>query len=421
MALSATDWGSMTVITAPGLSFDPYDVEITANPYPVLRRLRDEAPLYYNEQYDFYALSRYDDVEQALKDKDTLINGKGNVLELIKADVEQPPGTLIFEDPPAHTVHRKLLARAFTPKRVAELEPQIRAFTAECLDPLVGADGFDFIADLGAQVPMQVIGMLMGIPAKDRRAVREHVDGYLRTEPGQPMRFAKGKKWNPGSELSEIFGDYIDWRARHPSDDVMTDLLSAEFEDEHGVTRTLTRDEALLYVNIVAGAGNETTNRLIGWTGKVLGEHPDQRRQLVDDPSLVGAAIEELLRFESPGPITGRYVQRDVELHDHTVPAGSALLLLNHAANRDDRRFVDPDRFDIHRKSGQHIAFGHGIHYCLGAALARLEGRVVLEEVLKRFPDWEVDTANARMAPTSVVRGWQTLPVSTPAQRTATR
>jgi cytochrome P450 len=416
LALGASDGGTkgnMAVTTAPDLNFDPYDVEITADPYPVLRRLRDEAPLYYNERYDFYALSRYGDVEQALKDKDTFINGKGNMLELIKADVEQPPGTLIFEDPPAHTLHRKLLSRAFTPKRVFALEPQIRAFTAACLDPLVGADGFDFVADLGAQVPMQVIGMLMGIPEADRRTVREHVDGYLRTEPGKPMRFAKGSKWKPGSKLSDIFGEYIDWRAEHPSDDVMTDLLTATFTDEQGVTRTLTRNEALLYINIVAGAGNETTNRLIGWAGKVLGDHPDQRREIAADPTLVDNTIEELLRYETSGPISARYVTKDVELHGQTVPAGSALLLLHHSANRDDRRFADPDHFDIHREIGQHLAFGHGIHFCLGASLARLEGRIVLEEVLKRFPDWEVDSANAQMAPASAVRGWQTLPVHT--------
>jgi len=413
MALGAIRRGNMAVTTVPGLNFDPYDVEITANPYPVLRRLREEAPLYYNERYDFYALSRYDDIERALKDKDTFINGKGNVLELIKADVEQPPGTLIFEDPPAHTLHRKLLARAFTPRRVFALEQQIRDFTAECLDPLTGADGFDFITDLGAHVPMQVIGMLMGIPEEDRHAVREHVDRYLRTEPGKPMRFSKGSKWKPGSKLSDIFGAYIDWRAEHPSDDVMTELLTATFEDEHGVTRTLTRDEALLYVNIVSGAGNETTSRLIGWAGKILGDHPDQRRRLVEHPELIGNAIEEVLRYETPGPISGRYVTRDVELHGHTVPAGSALLLLNHSANRDERRFADPDRFDIERGFGQHLSFGHGIHFCLGASLARLEGRVVLEEVLKRFPEWEVDMANARMAPASVVRGWEALPVVT--------
>jgi cytochrome P450 len=254
--------------------------------------------------------------------------------------------------------------------------------------------------------------MLMGIPEKDRLMVRDHVDGYLRTEPGKPMRFSKGSKWSPGSKLSDIFGDYIDWRAEHPSDDVMSELLTAEFEDEHGVTRTLTRQEALLYVNIVAGAGNETTSRLIGWTAKVLADHPDQRRELVDDPSLVQNGIEELLRFETPGPITGRYVTEDVELHGQTVPAGSALLLLNHSANRDDTKYTDPDRFDIHRQIGGHLSFGHGIHFCLGASLTRLEGRVVLEEVLKRFPEWHVDLPNARMAPASVVRGWESLPVT---------
>jgi cytochrome P450 len=403
----------MTATTTRGPYYDPYDVALNADPYPVLRRLRDEVPLYYNEQYDFYALSRYDDIEAALKDRDTFISGKGNVLELIKADVEQPPGTLIFEDPPMHTLHRGLLSRVFTPRRMAELEPQIRDFTVRCLDPLVGAGGFDFVADLGAQMPMRVIGMLMGIPEEDQQAVRRQVDAHLRTEPGRPMRFAKGSKWRPGSGLSEMFGEYIDWRARHPSDDVMTALLNAQFEDEHGVTRRLTRDEVLLYVNIVAGAGNETTNRLIGWAGKVLGDHPDQRRELAADPSLVHGAIEELLRFESPGPVTARYVARDVDLHGQVVPAGSAILFLTHAANRDERRFPDADRFDIRRQPGPHLAFGHGIHFCLGAALARLEGRVAVEEVLRRFPDWEVDLPNARMASTSTVRGWETLPVLT--------
>jgi len=249
--------------------------------------------------------------------------------------------------------------------------------------------------------------MLLGIPEQDQEAIREVLDANLRLEDGQDT-FVPDDDFASG----EMFADYVDWRAKHPSDDLMTELLTAEFEDEHGVTRTLTRDEALLYVNIVAGAGNETTNRLIGWTGKVLAEHPDQRRELVEDRTLVHNAIEELLRFESPGPITGRYVTKDVELYGQTVPAGSAMLLLNHSANRDDRRFVDPDRFDIHREIGSHLAFGHGVHFCLGASLTRLEGRVVLEEVLTRFPEWEVDTANARMAPSAVVRGWATLPVS---------
>jgi cytochrome P450 len=191
----------------------------------------------------------------------------------------------------------------------------------------------------------------------------------------------------------------------------MTQLLNAEFEDEHGVTRRLTRDEVLTYVNLLAGAGNETTTRLIGWTGKLLAEHPEQRRQLVDDRSLIPNAIEEILRFEAPSPVQARSVARDVEHYGQTIAEGSIMVLLNGAANRDERRFEDPDRLDVHRNSGRHLSFGYGIHLCLGAALARLEGRVALDEVLTRFPDWEVDYANAVQARTSTVRGWETLPV----------
>jgi cytochrome P450 len=191
----------------------------------------------------------------------------------------------------------------------------------------------------------------------------------------------------------------------------MTELLHTEFEDERGTSRTLTREEALLYTTVVAGAGNETTTRLIGWAGKVLAENPDQRRELVEDRSLIPNAIEELLRYESPGPQIGRYVPADVEVQGQTVPAGSAILFVVSAANRDERRWADPERFDIHRTIGQHLAFGYGIHYCLGAALARLEGRIALEELLSRFPEWDVDLDRARIAPTSTVRGFEALPV----------
>jgi cytochrome P450 len=209
----------------------------------------------------------------------------------------------------------------------------------------------------------------------------------------------------------EMFADYIDWRADNPSDDLMTDLLNAEFEDETGAVRRLSRQEILTYVTVVAGAGNETTNRLIGWSAKVLAEHPDQRREMAADPSLIPNAIEEILRFEGPAPHVGRYVARDVELHDTTIPAGNAILMLLGAGNRDERRYDDPDRFDIRRTVTQLMSFGYGIHFCLGAALARMEGRVVLEEVLARFPDWDVDLERAHLSPTSTVRGWETLPV----------
>ena len=399
----------MTVTSGSDVYYDPYDVTIDADPYPTFRRLREEAPLYRNDTHDFYALSRFADVEAGLRDRATYISGRGGIIELIKADIEMPPGVIIFEDPPIHTMHRSLLSRVFTPRKMNALEPQVRAFCARSLDPLVGAGGFDFVADLGAQMPMRVIGMLLGIPESDQEAVRDNADATLRTNPGEAMRFSQEK-----FATGEAFAEYIDWRADHPSDDLMTELLHAEFEDETGTRRRLTRDEVLTYVAVVAGAGNETTTRLIGWTGKVLAEHPDQRRQLVDDPTLVPNAIEELLRYEPPAPHVARYVARDVEHYGQKVAEGSIMLFLIGSANRDDRRYPDGDSFDIHRDGGQPLTFGYGIHYCLGAALARLEGRVALEEVLKRFPEWDLDMANARLAPTSTVRGWDAMPVVIP-------
>jgi cytochrome P450 len=210
-----------------------------------------------------------------------------------------------------------------------------------------------------------------------------------------------------------VFAEYIDWRYEHPADDLLTELLNAEYEDVDGERKKLTRDEVLGYVGLVAAAGNETTTRLIGWTGKVLAEHPDQRAEIAADRSLIPNAIEELLRFEPPSPVQARYVTQDVEYYGETVAEGSVMLLLTAAANRDSRHFPDGDRFDIHRKIDHHLSFGYGIHFCLGAALARLEGRVALDEVLNRFPEWDVVWDEAVQARTSTVRGWEKLPVTT--------
>jgi cytochrome P450 len=396
----------MTMQSDTSVYYDPYDVDINADPYPTFRRLRDEAPVYYNERYDVWALSRHSDVEQGLVNWQTFSSSRGDILEIVQSGMELPSGVVLFEDPPLHTMHRGLMSRVFTPRRMNALEEQVRQFCAACLDPLVGGDRFDFVADLGAEMPMKVIGMLLGIPDADQTVVRDKSDAFLRTEAGQPMELQQDAIAN-----GEIFGEYVDWRATHPSDDLMTALLNAEFEDESGTMRTLTRDEVLTYTQVLAGAGNETTGRLIGWIGKVLAEHPDQRRELVEDRSLIPNTIEELLRFEPTGPHVARYVTRDAEYYGQTVPAGSAMLLLVGSANRDERRYDDPDRFDIHRDLGQHLTFGYGLHFCLGAALARLEGRVALDEVLNRFPEWEVDHDNARLAPTSTVRGWDAMPV----------
>jgi cytochrome P450 len=399
----------VTTSTESHVRFDPYDVELIADPYPMFARLRDEAPLYYNAEYDFFALSRFLDVNKALVDHATFSSARGVILELIKANLDIPSGMLIFEDPPIHDMHRKLLARMFTPRKINALEPMIRQFCVQALDPVVGTGRFDFVTDLGAQMPMKVISALLGIPDDDQEYVRDHVNAQLRTEAGKPMDHTRGLS------VGEMFAAYIDWRAENPSDDIMTDLLTVEFVDETGTTRRLTREEILVYLNVVAGAGNETTTRLIGWAGKVLAEHPDQRRDLVDNPGLIPQAIEELLRFEPPAPHMARYVTRDFTAYDQTVPEGSVMLMLVGAACRDERQFgPDAGEFNIHRTARPHLTFSVGAHFCLGSALARLEGRVALEEILKRFPEWEPDMANAKLSPTSTVRGWETMPTLVP-------
>jgi cytochrome P450 len=387
------------------LYYDPWDFNIDLDPYPVYRRLRDESPVYYNERHGFWGVSRYADVDAALKDTARLSSARGDILEVVMADPVMPPGIFINEDPPLHTIHRAIVSRAFTPKKMRAVEDKIRAFCIACLD-LVGGDRFDFVLDLGAELPMRTIGMLAGIPNSEQPAVRAHANQVLRNEPGKPMDIKKDHYFT-----GEMFGDYVDWRERNPSDDLITELLNVEFEDETGTTRKLAKQELTVFLAVVAGAGVETTGRLFGWMGKVLGEHPDQRKELASDHSRIPAAIEELLRFEPPGPHVARYVATDdVDFQGQTVPAGSALLIMLASANRDERHFDDPDSFDIHRKPGGHLTFGRGAHFCVGAPLARLEGRIALEEVLKRWPEWDIDMTSARRSRTSTVRGWDSMP-----------
>lgn len=389
------------------LYYDPYDFAIDDNPYPVWRRMREEAPLYHNGKYGFYALSRYDDVAQALPDWKTYRSGRGTTADILFNNIEVPPGILLFEDPPLHDLHRRLLSRVFTPRRMLAVEDLVRGFCSRALDPLMDGDGFDFVADLGAIMPMQTIGYLLGIPEDGQKQIRDRTDQNISVGDADVDVSA-----TVFAESLALFAEYIEWRSTHPSDDLMTELLNAEVEEPDGSRRRLERNEVLAYTAMIAGAGGETTARLIGFIGEQLALHPDQRHELVADPTLIPSAVEETLRFEPPSPVQARYVARDVELYGHTVAEGSFMLLLNGSANRDDTRFTDPDRFDIHRTGG-HLSFGQGLHFCLGSALARLEARVAFEEVLKRWTDWDVDYDNASRARTSSVRGWARLPVTT--------
>lgn len=385
------------------LHWSPFDTA-TMDPYPMFKRLREEAPIYYNERYDFYALSRYDDCENCLFDRDTYSSAYGGVVDIIKANIDIPSGMFIFEDPPRHTVHRSIFARMFTPRRLKALEPQIRDYCKSAIEPLVKAGKFDFVADLGGQMPMRVIAMLLGIPESDTQAVREKTDAGLRYEDEEM------KDFTPDTFANPIFNEYLDWREKHPSDDVMTELLAVEFQDENGVTRRLTRNEMLIVLNLLATAGNETTNKLISWTGKVLAEHPDQRRQIQEDRSLITQTIEEVLRYEPPSGHIARVNMKDVEFYGVKIPKGSAIAMLVPAGNRDERAFPNPDAFDIHRERKPHLTFGYAWHVCLGNQLARLEGRVMLDELLNSMPEWTVDMKNAQLMKTSTVRGFETLP-----------
>lgn len=390
------------------IDYDPYDYAIDADPHPVWRRMRDEAPLYRNEEHDFWALSRFQDVLDASIDVATYSSARGTVLEMIRAS-NGPMNTMIFMDPPAHDQLRALVSRAFSPRRIADLEPSIREIVCGYLDPQVGSDGFDFVADFGAKVPMMVISAMLGIPEADRDQIREWTDQMLHRDPGE-TDFAGGQE-NVSANIFGYLAGYVADRRKSPRDDMMTDLMQAEMEEPDGSKRRLTDDELLGFISLLSGAGNETVARLLGWAGATFARFPGERAKLVAQPELIPNAVEELLRFEAPSPVQARSVMRDVVWHGERVPEGAVILLLTGSAGRDERQYPDADRFDVEREVGRHVSFGYGTHFCLGASLARLEARIALEETLARFPEWEVDWSGAEHVHTSTVRGYARLPI----------
>jgi len=398
-------------IDAPAdLYWDPFDVDIDRSPYAVWKRLRDEAPVYRNERFDFWGLSRFEDVAVASRNPQTFLSGHGTVLELMGAELRRP-GLIIFMDPPEHPALRALVSRAFTPRRAAELEEQIRAICSDLLDAQAGARGFDYVADFGAQLPSRVISALLGVPESDRPEVLALIDRVFHIEPGVGM--VNDVSLGASISLHEYLAGQLRDRTVHPRPDLLSALVEVEVDlgEPGGSPRRLSLDEATGFANLLVSAGTETVGKLLGWAAVVLDDFPDQRRRLVAEPSLIPGAVEELLRFEAPSPVQGRWTKRDVTLHGVTIPAGSKVLMLTGSAGRDERRYPEPDRFDVARPSDQHLSFGVGIHFCLGAALARLEGRVALEETLARYPTWEVDRARTERLHTSTVRGHRKVPI----------
>jgi len=394
--------------------YDPYDAAIDADPYPVWKQLRDEAPLYYNAQYDFYALTRFADVLAASLDWRTYSSARGTVIEMI--DTETPItdapstdaslGMMIFMDPPVHDDLRRLVSRAFTPRRVKSLEQRARALCAEFLDPQRAGSGFDYVEELAAKIPTMVIGALLGIPDADQDMLRKWIDAMMRFEP-EPS----AEKLDAVGRIGPYIEALVEERRRAPSDDLLSELLAADVERSDGSTRKLDHNEVAAFFTLLEFAGSETTARLLGWMAVLLARHPDQRAALVAQPGLIPNAVEELLRYEPPSPIQARFVTHDVEWHGQTVPAQSKIALLTGSAGRDEREFTDPDAFDVTRTFDRHVSLGFGVHYCLGAHLARLEATVAIEETLARFPTWEVDEAEVELVHTSTVRGPVHVPI----------
>jgi cytochrome P450 len=407
-------------MTVADLYYDPYDYAIDADPYPVWARLRDEAPLYFNERHGFYALSRYDDVLNGLLDHETFVSGHGIVLEAISDEPFSIP-MMIMMDPPRHTRLRKLVSRAFTPRQISDLEPKVREICAAFLDPLVGGGEFDFVARFAGLLPPTVILALLGFPKGLAADFREVVDSAMHLEEGSSghkLAMASAGRSHDivtassefNSAVFDMLPELLEQRRTEPQDDLLSGLVHAEIDDEDGEHRQLTTEEIYAFVNLLSLAGSETVARLLAFAAVTLARFPDQRRLLADDPSLIPNAVEETLRYEAPSPIQARWVARDIELYGTVVKRGSKMALLNGSADRDERHFPRADVFDVRRDIDRHLAFGYGIHFCVGAAVARLEGRVGLSEVLKRFPTWDVDESRLGWVHTSTVRGYTCVP-----------
>ena len=388
--------------------YDPYDYDIDADPHSVWKRMRDDAPVYRNEKFDFYALSRFHDVMTASLDAKTFSSAYGTVLELMTDEPGDTP-MMIFLDAPKHTQLRKLVSRAFSPRRISQLETNIRKVAAGYLDPLVGRSEFDYLQDFGAKLPVMVISALLGVPEEDREQIRVWTDSLLHRDEGETN--ADRAHADVSANLWGYFGRYVESRRRNPQDDMISDLMSAEIDLPDGSKRRLENTELLAFIGLLSGAGNETVARFLGWTCTLLDRHPDQRAALVAEPSLIPNAVEEILRYEAPSPVQGRRTTCEIELHGSVIPKAGKVLLLTGSAGRDEREYPEADRFDVTRDIDRHVALGYGTHFCLGASLARMEARIAIEETLIRFPEWEVRWDETERVHTSTVRGYHRVPV----------
>jgi cytochrome P450 len=387
------------------VEYDPYDYQVHEDPYPVYRALRDEAPVYRNPALDFWALSRHADVLAAFKDVETFSSRHGVSLD---RDVFHPDAdatmSFLAMDPPRHTRMRALVSRGFTPRRVSELEPRIRAIALEHLDACRERSGCDFIAEFAGKLPMDVISELLGVPASDRPTLRAWADQVVHREEGE--RGLPAAAGQAALRMVQYFTAMIAESRRSPRDDLTGALLAAEIDGDR-----LSDREIIGFLFLMIVAGNETTTKLLGNAVYWLSRNPEQREKVRRDPALIPLWVEETLRYDNSTQALARLVARDVELHGEKLRAGEKVVLLIGSANRDERAFPDPDRFDLLRNTQRSLAFGQGTHFCLGASLARLEGRVALEEVERLLPDWEIEPSGIQRIHSVNVRGFAALPI----------
>jgi cytochrome P450 len=403
--MSVTD----PILQAGTVDFDPFSDVFFNDPFNTYRRLRDEAPVYRNEKYGFWALSRYEDVEPAMKDCQTYSSARGITLDMYLAEPDPTQPTLIIMmDPPEHTVMRKLVNKVFTPRAIAALESMIREKITEVANTL-DRTTFDVVADFAALFPVEVITTMLGVPPEHRQQIRLWLDKQLERNPGDFHVPPEGLQ--AAQAIGMFYYELVCERRARPRDDMISRLTQVDVIRDNGVAK-LTDIEIAAFAMMLGGAGAETVTKLLGNAAVIFAENPDQWRKLREDRSKIPFAFEELLRYEAPSQYQLRYSMRDVRLHGTTIPAGSVVMLINGSATRDERAFLDPDRFDIDRTpSGHNLNFGYGVHSCLGAALARMEGRIALDVMLDLMPDYEVDPAGLRRVAMANVAGWSNVPI----------
>ena len=393
------------------MEFNPFSTEFYDDPYEIYRWLRDNAPAYHNEEYGFWALSRFADVVAAHRDWKTFSSEHGLTIDqLTDPDQSMAKTSIIMMDPPDHDRMRKLVSRVFTPRAISALEPMVRDVIRAYLEPLEGEREFDLVADFSAPFPVEIISQILGVPKPDRQQIRLWTDEMLHRDEHDHQPTQAGME--AGLNQVVYFLELIKEKRAHPADDMLSRLTEVEVEGEDGNTSKLTDDEIAGFGTLLAAAGSETVTKQVGNGVVLFARNPDEYKKLLDDRSKAVNAVEEVLRYWAPSQYQGRFSHAPSDWHGVTIPEGVPVLLLTGAANRDEREYEEPDRFDIDRVIGLSVGLGHGIHSCLGAAVARLESRIAFEEIADRWPQYEVDESGLRRVHMSNVAGFSNVPVA---------